>query len=319
MDNVTHTLVGAALGQAGLKKRTGLGMATLMIAANLPDLDVLAIPFGDSLTFRRGWTHGSLSILVLPLLLTVCMVGWDRLQARRNRRPPARAPVLPGQVLLLSIIGFATHPFLDWLNNYGIRLLMPFSHEWFYGDAVFIIDPWIWLVLILALVFSRRRERRAAPHARMPAAVALVAVSIYIGLMVTGSSAAEQAATEYAGEENLEVEQLMTGPVPVNPFERQIIYDVGDAYLFGRLRWTPRPDIRLEAGSLPKNFEHAAVRIALREPSIQGFLYWSRFPFFEVEALGEEARVHVGDARYTRTAASGWASRRVIVSGPSDP
>ena len=40
-----------------------------------------------------------------------------------------------------------THPVLDWLNNYGIRLLMPFSPRWFYGDAVFIIDPWLWLAL----------------------------------------------------------------------------------------------------------------------------------------------------------------------------
>ena len=69
MDNLTHTMVGATLGEAGLKKMTGLGMATLMIAANLPDLDVLVIPFADQLPFRRGWTHGPLGLLVLPPLL----------------------------------------------------------------------------------------------------------------------------------------------------------------------------------------------------------------------------------------------------------
>ena len=39
MDNLTHSLVGAVLGQLGLKKRTGLAVPTLVIAANLPDID----------------------------------------------------------------------------------------------------------------------------------------------------------------------------------------------------------------------------------------------------------------------------------------
>ena len=42
MDNVCHTLVGAALAESGLGRRTSLGFATLLIGANLPDLDVLA-------------------------------------------------------------------------------------------------------------------------------------------------------------------------------------------------------------------------------------------------------------------------------------
>ena len=39
MDNLTHSLIGAALGQAGLKRKTGLAMPALIIAANLPDID----------------------------------------------------------------------------------------------------------------------------------------------------------------------------------------------------------------------------------------------------------------------------------------
>jgi inner membrane protein len=47
----------------------------------------------------------------------------------------------------LSLLGVLSHPFLDWLNNYGVRLLMPFSDRWFYGDTLFIVDPWLWLIL----------------------------------------------------------------------------------------------------------------------------------------------------------------------------
>ena len=56
MDNLCHTLTGAALGKAGLAERTRFGMATLMVAANLPDIDV-GVFLTDTLpvSFRRGW------------------------------------------------------------------------------------------------------------------------------------------------------------------------------------------------------------------------------------------------------------------------
>jgi inner membrane protein len=46
-----------------------------------------------------------------------------------------------------SLIAAATHPLLDWTNNYGVRPFLPWSGRWFYGDFVFIMDPYIWLVL----------------------------------------------------------------------------------------------------------------------------------------------------------------------------
>ena len=72
MDNIAHTLAGLALAEAGLKRRTALGTATLAIAANLPDVDALIYFIGDgadALAFRRGWTHGPIAMLLLPLAL----------------------------------------------------------------------------------------------------------------------------------------------------------------------------------------------------------------------------------------------------------
>ena len=87
MDNLAHGLAGAALGEAGLKKKTGLGMATLIITANLPDVDALGLLFGENLAWRRGWTHGPIAMLVLPPVLVGAMVLFDRWQARRGARP----------------------------------------------------------------------------------------------------------------------------------------------------------------------------------------------------------------------------------------
>jgi inner membrane protein len=314
VDNLTHTLVGAALGEAGLKRRTGLGMATLMIAANLPDIDVLAIPFGHGLTFRRGWTHGPIALIVLPVLLTLAVVAWDRWQDRRGTRPPSRLPVRPWQVLLLAAVGVLSHPFFDWLNTYGIRLLMPFSHEWFYGDAVFIIDPWIWLALGLGVYFSRRRGRAAAPQPSRPARLVLGAVAVYIAMMIAGSRSAERLALrEIQAQWQDPGYGLMAGPVPLNPLRRELIYDTGDAYVFGSVAWTPRPEVSFEEDALPKQHRHPAVQSALHRPEIQGFLYWSRFPVFAVDDETGHSVVHAGDVRFARDARDGWMSESVAV------
>jgi inner membrane protein len=135
------------MAESGLKRLTPLAASTLIIAANLPDLDGACYLHSADLAFafRRGWTHGVLAIVLLPVVLTAVMTAFDR--HVRRRRSPRDLPARPRALLALSLIGVLSHPFLDWLNNYGIRLLMPFSDRWFYGDALFVVDPWIWLVL----------------------------------------------------------------------------------------------------------------------------------------------------------------------------
>jgi inner membrane protein len=82
----------------------------------------------------------------------------------RRRRDPTAAPARAGPLLAVSALALFTHPVLDWLNNYGIRWLMPFDRTWFYGDALFVIDPWVWLVLggVLCVRYSSTRASQAA-------------------------------------------------------------------------------------------------------------------------------------------------------------
>jgi inner membrane protein len=164
MDNITHTMAGAVLARAGLDRGGTLPLAstTLMLAANAPDIDVFVLFLGSyaGLALRRGWTHGPIALVLLPLVLTGLMLAWDRLLRRRRERGASRAPMDAGATLLISCIGVVSHPALDWLNTYGVRLLMPFSGEWFYGDAVFIMDPWLWLLFTAALIPWRRTRRR---------------------------------------------------------------------------------------------------------------------------------------------------------------
>jgi inner membrane protein len=164
VDPIAHTFTGAALAAAGLRRVTPLATTALVLGANAPDVDALLIFAGDQLALahRRGWTHGVLAIAVWPFVLTGLLLLWDR-WVRLRRRPDA-APARAGPLLALSALAVLTHPTLDWLNNYGMRWLMPFDGQWFYGDALFIIDPWVWLGLggVLFLAHSRRVEHFAA-------------------------------------------------------------------------------------------------------------------------------------------------------------
>jgi inner membrane protein len=174
MDPIAHTLTGAALAAMGLRRATPLATAALVIGANVPDIDVLASFVGDSystLAIRRGWTHGVLALAVLPFAVTGLLLLWDRLRAgwagRLRAREPgspraspgmaAAGPARAGPLLALTTLAILTHPTLDWLNNYGMRWLMPFDGRWFYGDALFIVDPWVWLALGGVLFLSARR------------------------------------------------------------------------------------------------------------------------------------------------------------------
>jgi len=84
---------------------------------------------------------GALAIAIaLPLIFY--LVGL--LVARIRKRPPSVKLV---GLLIASLIATATHPLMDWTNNYGVRPLLPWSSKWFYGDFMFVIDPVLWLTL----------------------------------------------------------------------------------------------------------------------------------------------------------------------------
>lgn len=147
LDPIAHTFVGAGLSATGLGRKTALALPTLVIAANAPDVDIVAMAGGPwaALAWRRGITHGLPALVVLPFFVVGASLLWDR--TIRRRRHPGRPPARPGVLLGLAFLGVCTHPVLDWLNTYGMRWLLPFEGGWSYGDAVFIVDPWLWLLL----------------------------------------------------------------------------------------------------------------------------------------------------------------------------
>jgi inner membrane protein len=289
LDNLCHTLAGAALGEAGLKTRTRFGSAALMASANIPDIDVLVF-FTDTLSvsFRRGWTHGVIAQMVLPVALTAIFWIVHRLRPPGQQAPPFRA----GWLLALAYIGVYSHVFMDLLNNYGVRLLAPFDWRWLYGDSVFIIDLVLWLSLGLGVWFARRRRRPAL--ARRGLAIA----TCYVLAMVVSAGAARAIVVDaWRQQRGSEPRAVMVGPRPVTPFARDVIVDAGDRYEVGTFSWWTR-EVAWEPESIPKNSERPEVALARDDRRVREFIAWSRFPFWEIHADGDGARVVVGDVRF---------------------
>jgi inner membrane protein len=346
MDPLAHTLVGAALAETRLGRRSMAGAAAIL-GANAPDVDFVASVGGSdaALYWRRGHTHGVLAMLVLPVLVTAIVLAWDRM-VRRRRRPEAE-PARAGPLLLLSSLAVLTHPILDWMNTYGVRLLMPFDGRWFYGDAFFIVEPWLWLLAASAVVLARSRGRLSAAgwivlacaatalvigtdmaplgarigwgvglallvglrlsgrltH-RVPvvAAATLAIVGVYGAGMVAGSRVARAETQAWLDTQGIAATVIMAGPMPADPFARDVIALSADRYHFVERRWLSEPGFRASGDPVPAPREDEVVRAALAAPAVRGLRNWLRFPSFRVEETAAGYDVTILDVRYSRRA-----------------
>jgi inner membrane protein len=285
MDNLTHSLVGAMIGQAGLKRKTALAMPTLIIAANLPDIDAACffwLEGAEHLAFRRGITHGPLAMLILPLLLWAAMLGWDNW---RRKAQPERPAVHQGWLLALAYIGCLSHPALDWLNNYGVRLLEPFSSHWSYGDSIFIIDIWLWIGLIAALLTSLRAEKRGAPTWQRPAQAMLLASCAYVFANGVLTWLAEQRVASALQAAGVVDPLVVASPLPLAFWRRDVFWR--DAELYGQTAFLPWRETDLRALGQPHNAADPRLApIAATNAQVRAFLFWSRMPVARFAADG---------------------------------
>ena len=142
MDNLTHTAVGLFLSRIGLGRWSPGGTAIVVIAANIPDIDVVSAA-GGPLTYLAYHRHLTHSLLLMPVM-ALAAVAIVRLARRK--------PVRWAWAFFAALIAVASHLALDWTNVYGIRLLLPFSSEWLRADTTSVVDLWIWAVLALGIV-----------------------------------------------------------------------------------------------------------------------------------------------------------------------
>jgi len=161
MDNLAHSLVGLTSAKAGLERLSPHAATICVISANAADADFLSLLFGDRWTllqYHRGITHSIVGTIAIGILIPAVAYAIDRIVSNIRKRAPR---IRFRGLLLASMVAAATHPLMDWTNNYGVRPLLPWSGRWFYGDLVFIFDPYIWLTLgSLAFLMTSNSKRK---------------------------------------------------------------------------------------------------------------------------------------------------------------
>lgn len=146
MDPFSHSLVGLTAAKAGLGRLSPFATTVCIVAANAPDSDVVVAFATDRWTYlhhHRGITHSIVGCLVIAILIPSIVYLAECIIAAMRKRPPR---IRYRGLLLASLIAMATHPLMDWTNNYGVRPFLPWSGKWFYGDLVFIVDPYLLLL-----------------------------------------------------------------------------------------------------------------------------------------------------------------------------
>lgn len=301
MDNLTHSLAGWVLAETGLKRRTRKGLAALVLAANMPDIDVF---FGWvawlPLATHRGFTHGLLGgVVVMPPILAGLLWLLDRWQVSRGASFKSGLSMHFGWLLALCYLGAITHPLLDWQNTYAVQLMSPWNTRWYHNDALFIIDAWIWLTLALGIWLARRRAKRGEPRTGRPALVAAGLAVLYIACNGVISHLARQAPA--AGPPLANPERAFASPPPLAFWRRDVIWREQGRIGRGQydIFFSPTTLSR-QAATMPDNLDEPIVRRAMHgDPEIETFLRWSLMTTARVEPERCSAVVTFGDARFS--------------------
>jgi inner membrane protein len=281
MFNSTHTLVGLAIARTGAGRWAKYGTATAVIAANLPDIDIVTSFWGTAayLDHHRGITHSIVGIPFLALLLACAMYFFSG-----NF----------GKTYAIALIAMATHPMLDFLNSYGYRPFLPWSAKWFYGDLLFIIDPYIDVALLVGILLGWKWPN----WKKVGAFISLGLATLYIGAKVQlHSMAINQVAPLISGHP--EIKKWAAVP---NIDPRTWKFFVDSASEVGSFDVDTPPQPQIDAGwvILPHPPSTEMILRASHTRSAAALLRFARFPVTRVETLPSGYRVSFLDFAFVR-------------------
>ncbi len=293
MEPLTHFLTGACMSRAGLNRKTALATATMVLAAEAPDADMLGYFKNPVFGFahHRGFTHSFLGgVIVAAVVVGVMYVVW-RLRGRRTKDPGL--PPRWGLLFLFAYLAVLGHILLDFTNNYGVRPFWPFSEKWYSWDIVFIIEPVMLVLLIAGLVlpvlFSLINEevgaRRKGPGGRVAATLALIGVLALWGLRDYEHRRAVSA-LQARLYENVDPIRVSAYPYWINPFQWSGVVETQNFFASMQVD-SSIPDVDPQ-GDMQIRYKpkETAVTLAAKQSYLgRVFLDWAKYPITETEQL----------------------------------
>jgi inner membrane protein len=293
LEPLTHFLTGACLGRAGLNRKTALATATVTLAAEAPDLDVLGEFKGRVFAFahHRGFTHSFLGIALVSAAVVAFVYAIWRLRGRKIKNP--NLPPRWGLLFAFAYLAGLSHIVLDYTNNYGVRPFWPFSEKWYSWDIVFIVDPIILILLVSGLVlptlFSFIDQeigvRRKDPPGRWGATIALLGVVALWGVRNYEHQRSVNA-LEARTYENADPLRASAYPLWWNPFRWVGVVETRNFFATTMVdSMTPEVDPGGEMQILYKPEETPVTLAAKRSYLGRVYLDWAKYPITESEPL----------------------------------
>jgi inner membrane protein len=295
MDNVTHSLTGLALARAGLDRFTPHATLLLLLSANAPDSDILALTRGQLAYFEthRGYTH---SFLLLPVLAAVCVLAVAAIY--RRKLPWLRA-------WGVCCVGVGSHLLLDWTNSYGIRPFIPFSSHWFHLDVNGLYDGTILTVLVLAALwplFSKLVSREIGARTAAGRGSALFALTFFLlfdvgRALLHGHALAQLQARLYDGMPPISAAALPE----FNPLHWRGVVETTRTYLLMPVDVLSEIDPENAAVFYKPPVTRFLENAKATEP-FRYFLYFARFPVWSEEPViwkqSDGKRLELTDLRF---------------------
>lgn len=235
MDSLTQIVLGAAVGEAVLGKKVGnKAMLYGAIAGTIPDLDVFASYFTDTVTaisIHRGFTHSIVfSVLFAPVF------GWlvSSYEAYKNVKDWS----------WLFFWAFLTHPILDAHTTWGTQLFWPFDLRLAF-HTIFVIDPLYtlpFLVFLILAMMQKRSSKKRSFYNKM----GLLLSSSYLLLTFLLKWLALNQFKATLKSENIEYRAIDTRPAPLNTILWNANVETDTAYLLGNYSFFDTQPISFE-------------------------------------------------------------------------
>lgn len=339
MDNLAHALVGAALGRAVADRRVPHAAWIGAIAANAPDWSEFLVGLpgtrADYLVLHRGITHSLVgaAIEIVALTLLLGLAWW-----RSGNAPPWR------WLWACIAIAVLSHLFMDWQGSYGWRPFLPWSGTWHYLDWVAIVDPFFWLVPLIALAWGANRHwLPLSGFLAIGLAIGLVLIrghdlvapSVLIACAILGvvgvvgwvgywfgparrgalAAAALLLLAVYAGAQGVAAARHKAAIQGVaerrfGPGARSAaLTEIGHPFTWEAI-YASADTVAGDDWSLPRHLSEPAVARALRDtPDGRAMAQFARFLAADVDSSTNT--IVVRDARYARVGRDGWGVMRI--------
>ncbi len=232
MDPFTHAASGALLAlSCSHKPATRFFVPLAAFVAASPDLDVIVAPLPlDFLLLHRGITHSLPAVPVMALLLAWCLFplwrGHNPHSELVDMRNVAGTFVFPtwsfkktyGFTVLLLLL----HIWLDCVTSYGTMIFLPFSDYRVRLNGVFIVDIFLVIPMLVALVRGCKWRQWAI--------VGLIWIVVYPSACVGLRVWHEHVAQKQLALNGIHATQLTVLPDAFAPLYWRLIYQVDQPF-----------------------------------------------------------------------------------------